>query len=178
MQKHAHGDENQVVVIEVQSRDRPPGILAEEVYQVPTKKTCHEDDQQRAVFKPLSRFLPRFDARIDLFKFKVEIIHCLGALGFRSREVGNGYRNRNEGDYHPEVLPDEKRLSQGKQTADLKEFRRNGPLCGHHEGRRGGKTEGPDGAQPEVGCGPRGPVVHSLNPSRQFADQKAAEDEA
>ena len=31
MQNHADGDENQVIVIEIQSRDGPPGIL-EEIY--------------------------------------------------------------------------------------------------------------------------------------------------
>ena len=55
MQQQAHGNEHQVVGVQVQRRQRSLRRAAEEVKQVPAQARCHQDRQQRAVFQPFAR---------------------------------------------------------------------------------------------------------------------------
>src|SRR3954470_19551399 len=62
-------------------------------------------------------------------------------------------------------------------AGELEERSGDGGLRRHQHGGGRGKSERPNGAESKIGGGTGSPVVHSLHALREFADEKATEDE-
>jgi len=56
VEQETHGDEDQIVDIQIQRGHGPSGDVMEDVNDVSAEQEAHYDRQERAVFQPFSRF--------------------------------------------------------------------------------------------------------------------------
>ena len=77
-----------------------------------------------------------------------------------------------------QTLPQEERLRERNQSADVEERRRHSRFSRHQHGGGGRQTHGPDCTQAKITGSACGAIVHSFHPIGHLPHEQSAEDQA
>ncbi len=178
VQQRAEHQEQQV--IGVQPGDRQDRRLGRELVDQPAAgQQYQQDDQQRAVLQPLAGPGRRQPGRSGEAHVDPAILGVAGAGGARRGHVGDHQRDQDQRQQHDPGLPEEDGLGEGDHPGDRQDRRWQAGRVGLQLRGRRRQAQRPHRAQPEVGRGAGGAVVHAqVAAARQGAYQQAAEDQA
>ena len=127
VQQHAHGDEDQVVVVEIERRERPAWAISGRRQRGTTIRMPPTRMIRTGLYSSHSPgFCRGSRLHVDGFELQAEVLDRLGPLGLRGGEVGDEDGDDDQSNRRPECRPDEQRLRERDEAADLIELGRDG----------------------------------------------------